>query len=81
MAIFRRAIALQHLQEGIAHGLVSEVPEGGWPKNIWSMTENGTPLEAQLDNGEQGSYHGYPLLEDDPFADIVRRRWNGGANE
>jgi hypothetical protein len=44
--IFEREVALRYLREGIRRGLVSEVPDGGWPKNIWSMTDDGRPLEA-----------------------------------
>jgi hypothetical protein len=32
-------------------------------------------IEAMLDNEQQGTYHGYPMLSDDPLADEVRRRW------
>lgn len=74
--IFKRAVALQHLQEGLRKGLVSDRVESGWPKNIWSVTPNGIPLEAQLENPVQGSYHGYPMPESDPLASEVLQRWN-----
>jgi hypothetical protein len=45
------------------------------------MTDDGTPLEAQLDNVEQGTYHGYPLPESDPFAEVVRLAWVQRAND
>jgi hypothetical protein len=35
----------------------------------------GVPLEAQLENAANGTYHGYPMPEDDPFRDIVIARW------
>ncbi len=35
------------------------------------VTENGEPLEAQLENSEQGTYHGYPLPPQDPFRAVV----------
>lgn len=74
--IFKRAEALQHLQEGLRKGLVSDRQESGWPKNIWSVTPSGIPLEAQLENPVQGSYHGYPMPASDPFATAVLQRWN-----
>jgi hypothetical protein len=61
VAIFKRAEALKRLREGILRGMVSEWDGGGYPKNIWSMTEDGIPLEAQLENSVNGTYHGYPL--------------------
>jgi hypothetical protein len=43
------------------------------------MTDNDEPLEAQLENGEQGIYHAYPLPEADPFADQVRTAWRNSC--
>jgi hypothetical protein len=37
--------------------------------------------KPQRDNGETGSYHGYPLLDADPFAEIVRARWNESSDD
>jgi len=45
------------------------------------MTDNGVPLEAQLENATQYSYHGYPLPDSDPFADVVRDRWKKLAGD
>jgi hypothetical protein len=42
---------------------------------VWSVTEVGVPLEAQLENQETGVYHGYPLLETDPFSRVVTDAW------
>lgn len=77
--IFHRAVAKEHLRRGLLRGWVSDVPKGGWPQNIWSVTEQGEALEAQLENPTQGIYHGYPLQEGDPFRDEVLRRWQAGA--
>lgn len=79
--IFRRTVAIEHLRRGVLRGWVSDVPAGGWPQNIWSVTEQGEALEAQP-NPTQGVYHGYPLQEGDPFRDEVLRRWQErGADE
>lgn len=64
------------LREGIRRGLVSEQNRKDFPQNIWAVTEDGTPLEAALDNQEQGSYHGYPMWTDDQFARKVIEQWN-----
>jgi hypothetical protein len=47
----------------------------GYPHNVWSMTDEGAPLEAQLENAATGDYHGYPLPPDDPMHAIVIREW------
>lgn len=73
--ITQRAEALRLLREGLRRGLVSPEREGPFPKRIWSVSESGFPLEARLDNAEQGNYHGYPLDTDDCFRQEVLRRW------
>ncbi len=74
--IFSRQVALKLLQDGLLKGLVSERTNGRWPKNIWSVTENGEPLEAQLENPDTGAYHGYPMPKSDPLAAEVISQWN-----
>jgi hypothetical protein len=74
-AIFKRKLAHTLLQEGIRKGLVSDRTLGKWPKNVWAVTESGIALEAQLENAESGSYHGYPMPDSDPFAEQVLLRW------
>lgn len=73
--ITTRAEAERLLRRGIELGLVSEQERGGWPQNVWAVAANDTAVEAMLDNEQQGTYHGYPMLSDDPLADEVRRRW------
>lgn len=76
VAIFTRAEALRYLRIGLKKGLVSDRFVDGWPKNIWSVTENGVALEAQIENPQLGSYHGYPMPDSDPFVEEVLARWN-----
>ena len=76
--IFERQIALELLRAGIRKGLVSD-RGAEWPKNVWSVTPEGIALEAQLENPDLGTYHGYPMPETDPMAGEVLRRW-GRAN-
>lgn len=73
--VFTRHEALSLLQEGMRRGLVSDREEQGWPKNVWSVTESGIPLEAQLENPMTGCYHGYPMPGSDPLAGEVLARW------
>lgn len=73
--VFTRKEALELLRKGIEKGLVSDRFEGQWPKNVWSLTEDGIPLEAQLELAEQGAYHGYPLQSEDPFCEEVIKQW------
>lgn len=76
VGIFSRKDALRYLQSGLSKGLVSERTKGDWPQNIWAVTDKGEPLEAQLENPETGTYHGYPMPKTDPLADEVVRQWS-----
>lgn len=73
--IFKRDQAEQLLQAGLRNGLVSERMVGAWPKNVWSVTDDGIAMEAQLENPALGIYHGYPMPETDPLSQEVHRRW------
>ena len=75
IGIFTRAAALRLLRDGIRQGLISEQQRNGWPQNIWAVTDDGAPVEAMLENPEQGVYHGYPMPEDDPFRAEILKRW------
>jgi hypothetical protein len=55
---------------------VSEQVRNGFPQNIWAVSSDGVPLETQLENAEQGIYHGYPMPADDGFGERVVERWN-----
>jgi hypothetical protein len=79
VGVFRRADALALLRDGIRRGLISDWSGDGFPKNVWSVTLEGIPLEAQLENSGNGTYHGYPLIDDD-FGREVLIRW-GRTNE
>ena len=67
--------SLRLLRRGVSKGLISEQTRGGFPQNIWSVTDDGIPLEAQLENREKGTYHGYPMPLSDDFRDQVLIRW------
>ena len=74
--IHTREVAQGLLREGVRRGLISVRTRGQFPQNIWAVTEEGDPLEAQLENQEQGTYHGYPMPSTDPFRDAVISRWS-----
>ena len=78
VGITKRRVALRLLREGIKKGFVSDqVREPRqFPQNVWAVTEDGYPLEAQLENPETGSYHGYPMPVADPFRKLVIESWN-----
>jgi hypothetical protein len=67
--------AVNLLRKGVEHGLVSKRCRGKYPQNIWSVTEDGLPVESQLENSENGTYHGYPMPESDPFRKTVLEHW------
>ena len=73
--ITRRADAVALLQDGIRRGLVSEQARNKYPQNVWAVTVEGIPMEAQLENSESGTYHGYPMQNGDPFRNKVLERW------
>jgi hypothetical protein len=73
--IFRSDIAENLVKEGMRRGLVSEAGKGSWPKNVWAVSDAGVALEAMLENAEAGTYHGYPMPDEDPLAEEVRERW------
>jgi len=76
VGIFSRQDALKYFKLGLQKGLISDRFNGQWPQNIWSVTEDGYPLEAQLENPVTGTYHGYPMPYSDPLAAEIVRRWN-----
>jgi hypothetical protein len=76
VGIFRRVDALELLRTGIRKGLVSHQCRGDFPQNVWAVTASGFPVEAQLENPGNGTYHGYPMPEDDAFREMVIRWWN-----
>ena len=74
--ITTRAEALRLLREGIERGLISVKTRGDFPQNVWAVTNEGVPLEAQLENQVQGTYHGYPMPSADDFREQVLELWN-----
>lgn len=76
VAIFSRKVAIDLLKEGARRCLISDRTVGGFPKNIWAVTDSGIAVEAQLENPLTGTYHGYPMPESDPFVEVVIQRWN-----
>jgi hypothetical protein len=73
--ILSRSAAVAALREGVRRGLISRAMRGAFPQNIWSVTAEGIPLEAQLENRDAGTYHGYPIPENDPFRASVLGAW------
>jgi hypothetical protein len=67
--------AAELLRQGIRRGLIADQSRGEYPQNVWAVTENGQPMEAQLENEAQGVYHGYPMPKTDPFQEQVLERW------
>lgn len=72
---FLKKEAQSLLQQGFMRGLVSVQVRGDWPQNVWAVSEAGEVFEAQLENQTTGTYHGYPLPEDDDFRLKVIGEW------
>lgn len=77
VGIFTRQEAVEFLRAGIRRGLVSKGRRNNHPQNVWAVTEDGYPLEFQLENPVQATYHGYPMPDADAFREAVLTRWNG----
>lgn len=73
--VFDSQVALRLLREGIKRGLVSVQVRGDFPQTVWSVTDEGAPVEGQLENQDQGIYHGYPMPSHDPLAQKVVKVW------
>lgn len=63
------------LRQGLRKGIVSKQVVGDWPQNIWAVAHDGRVFEAQLENKEMGTYHGYPIPYDDTFREVVLKEW------
>lgn len=72
--ILTRRDAQKALKDGIRHGTISVCSRNGFPQNVWSVTSSGIPLEAQLENQGTGTYHGYPM-DNDEFSKVVIKQW------
>lgn len=77
--IVNKKVAESLLSEGAKKGVVSVQMKGDWPQNIWAVTAQGQPVEAQLENQEQGTYHGYPMPVSDPMSIEILKRWKSLA--
>lgn len=73
--IFEPQVAQDLLVKGLKAGLISVQHRGDFPQYIWAVSTDGIALEAQLDNVDRGTYHGYPMGFGDPLAKGVQERW------
>ena len=71
--------AMRLLRKGAKLGLISVQERDGLPQNIWAVSSDGIALEAQLDNVEAATYHGYPMGSGDPLANEILTRWKEGV--
>ena len=76
IGIFKKADAEQLLKDGVRRGMISQNWKQDFPQNIWAVTDEGIPVEAQLENSTMGFYHGYPMPQSDHFCKAVIQRWS-----
>ncbi len=67
--------AQQLVNSGIDYGLFSEPQQDGYPKFIWSVSDQGEVFEAKTDTHGTGEYHGYPLEDEDEMYRYVKSIW------
>jgi hypothetical protein len=73
--VTEKSVADGLLRAGIERGMISEQVRNGFPQNVWAVDEQGMPFEAELENEQQGNYHGYPMQSDDKFRNVVLQEW------
>ncbi|MBN2497984.1 MAG: hypothetical protein JXR96_25545 [Deltaproteobacteria bacterium] len=72
---FLKSEAIALLKRGFRRGMVSVQERNGWPQNVWALSDEGEAFEAQLENQMTGTYHGYPMPEEDDFRSAVIEEW------
>jgi hypothetical protein len=75
MRIIRLDEAKSMMQIGILCGMFSDFFFGNYPKYVWCVGDDGEVYEAKTDAVTPGTYHGYPLEEDDDMHDYIKRVW------
>lgn len=68
------AIAL--LQAGIGKKMISEIQACGFPKFIWSVSDDQRVYESKTHSNTPGEYHGYPLEKEDDMHAYILSMWN-----
>lgn len=59
------------LRRALLNGNVSENWLGEYPRYIWYRDETGVVYEARLSGGSPGSYHAYPIEDDQVPKDVT----------
>jgi hypothetical protein len=72
---FLRAEAGALLRQGFERGMISAERRNDWPQNVWAVSEDGEAFEAQLENQMTGTYHGYPMPDQDPLRSVILEEW------
>lgn len=71
-----KAEATRLFRQGVLCGMVSTFAPGAIPKYVWTVDANGEVYEAKAKPGQETTYHGYRLDEDDrEMRDLIRREW------
>lgn len=81
VGLFQREVATRYLVDGISRGMISRDADQGFPRHVWSITNEGRVLEARCDDPAAGRYHGYPLEAEDPMAELVIKRWKQRSDD
>ncbi len=62
--------------KGVAAGMVSAFAGDGIPKYVWAVDDDGEVYEAKAKPGQETTYHGYRLGEDErTMRDLIRKEW------
>ena len=66
------------LEQGLSRGMFSTQHRSTWPQHVWAV-HDGVIYEANLENKEIGTYHGYPMVQYDSFATYLSQQWESRA--
>ena len=64
------------VQRGIRAGLI-----GATQRVIWTVADNGWIYEGRKTNADRSEFHGYPVRESEPIAELVYQRFVAWVDE
>lgn len=70
------AAATDLMLSGIRKKMFSKIKADGFPKYIWSVSDDQRVYESKTHSNTPGQYHGYPLEKEDDMSAYILSLWN-----
>lgn len=70
------AVAETLVLSGIRKRMMSEIQADGFPKFIWSVSDDQRVYESKTHPNTPGKYHGYPLEKEDDMQAYILSVWS-----